>query len=482
MEYDLTILVVEDDADTSGNLRDILEMDGHRILTACSAAVARQMVADHSVGLILLDRRLPDSSADAFLPELHALAPRAEIIVITGYADMDSTIAAFREGAVDYILKPINPDALRRSVARISERRRIELELIREQQFADVILSTAEAVVLVLDLDGKIMRFNPYFERTAGWILAECRGADWFELCLPKRDRDNVRKMFMDTLDGVQTSGIINPILTRGGRERQIRWSNTTLKDDDGNNYAVLAVGVDVTDLLIAQERALQSERLATIGRTITGLAHESRNALQRIQAGLEMLEFELDANPDARRDVDSIQRATHDLNNLLEEVRSYAAPIHLHLESASLPEIWRRVWRHLSASRAGRDVRLIESLNCAEPNIRVDVLRTERVFRNLFENALAAAADPVEITVQCESDGSELRIVVADNGPGLSIEQRDKVFEPFFTTKSTGTGLGMSIVQRIVESHSGRIRVATETGFCGAAFEISLPIARRGQ
>ncbi|MCM2374332.1 ATP-binding protein [Aporhodopirellula aestuarii] len=493
MEYELTILLVEDDADTRGNLQDILEIDGHQVLVAPSMAKARSVVADQQVGLILLDRHLPDGTADDFLRELQSLASNAEIIVITGYADMDSTIAAFREGAVDYILKPINADALRKSVARIAKRRQIEGELVREQQFADEILQTAEAVVLVLGLDGKIVRFNPYFERISGWSLSDCRGHDWFEVCLPTRERETIRQVFLDTKRDIDTSGSIHPILTRDGHQRQIRWSNATLKDDQAKTYAVLAVGVDVTDLLAAQERALRSERLATIGHTITGLAHESRNALQRIQAGLEMLQLDLDDRPEARRDVDSIQRATHDLNNLLEEVRNFAAPIHLQVESASLPEIWRRVWRHLAVSREGRDARLEECIAGEGCKMRVDVLRLEQVFRNLFENSLAATDDPVRIKIDCQrSDTDHVRILISDNGPGLNIEQREKVFEPFYTTKSTGTGLGMSIVARIIEAHHGTIRVieppetggdskrAGKAGAGGAVFELCLPLSLR--
>ena len=479
MDNELTILLVDDDPDTCGSLRDILELDGHQVLFAGSLAQARQIATDQQVAVVLLDRRLPDGSADDFLPELHALVPNAEIIVITGYADMDSTIAAFRDGATDYILKPINPEALRKSVQRIAQRRHIETELLREQKFADVILNTAEAVVLVLDLEGKIIRFNPYFERISGWTLRTCLGKDWFEQCLPSNDRQRYRQVFLDTSGGMETSGIINPILTRDGRERPIRWSNTTLKDDDSRTYAVLAVGVDVTDLLAAQEQSLQSERLATIGRTITGLAHESRNALQRIQAGLEMLELELEHYADARRDLDSIQRATHDLNNLLEEVRSYAAPIHLHLELASLPDIWARVWRHLEVARQGREVTLIESQTEGDMTVKLDVLRIEQVFRNLFENSLAAATDPVRIWIDCvRGPDNELRITVGDNGPGMSVEQREKVFEPFYTTKSTGTGLGMAIVQRIIQSHRGRIEAGDDPSLGGAVFTIHLPLA----
>ena len=111
--------------------------------------------------------------------------------------------------------------------------------------------------------------------------------------------------------------------------------------------------------------------------------------------------------------------------------------------------------------------------------NLKLDVLRIEQVFLNLFENSLAASVDPVRIWVDCvREQDNELRITIRDNGPGLSIEQRERVFEPFYTTKSTGTGLGMSIVQRIVQAHHRRIEVSEPPRSGAAVFTIHLPSA----
>ena len=104
------ILAIEDDRAALANLRDILEMDGHRVIGAgtLKEAVDGHAWADYSV--ILLDRRLPDGTADAILPHIQAAAPNTAVVtIITGYADLDGTIAALRFGAADYLLKPINP-------------------------------------------------------------------------------------------------------------------------------------------------------------------------------------------------------------------------------------------------------------------------------------------------------------------------------------------------------------------------------------
>jgi PAS domain S-box-containing protein len=489
----LRVLLIEDDLDTQANLRDILSLDGHSILLAGTALDGRRIAKKQAPDVIILDRQLPDANADQLLPDLRELTPQGDIVIVTGFADIESTIAALRFGASDYILKPVNPDALRASLERIVQRRHIERELRSEQQFAERVVKTAEAVVLVLDLDGKIIDFNPFFERLTNWSLQECVGHDWFERFIPSQDTQRIRRLFMQVASGAtdlassrtsnqvadhaaKTNGTVNSIVTRDGRQRAVRWTNTTLRDDEGNTTAVLSVGVDVTDFLSAQARALQAERLATIGQTMTGLAHESRNALQRIQASLELLSLELEDNPNCTEDLAKIGRATRDLNALLEEVRSYAAPIVIAAKPANLIDIWRRCWRDLEVSRSGRDVRLVECVNTPSLVAKVDELRMEQVFRNLFENSLAACSDPVIVTVRCdEKPDHGLTVSIADNGPGFDQDQQQRLFEPFFTTKSSGTGLGMAIAQRIVLAHDGDI-TASPPSHLGATVTIHLP------
>lgn len=480
MNHGLNILLVEDDAATRANLTDILELDGHHVIGARSLGESRTILALGNTAVVILDRKLPDGTAEEFLPELRQLTPHLETIVVTGYADMDSTISALRHGVTDYILKPINPDALRNCLDRIIERQRIAFELQREQQFVGQIFQTAEAIILVLDLDGNVVRFNPYFQQISGWKLEELIGKSWFTHCIPDRDQAWIREVFLRTAKGAGSEGIVNCVLTKDRVERWLRWSNTTLKDSDGRTTAVLAVGIDVTEFRAAQELAKRNDRLAAIGQTMTALAHESRNALQRIRAGVEVLALDLEQHPTAQRDLKSIQRATNDLHQLLEEVRSFAAPIVLHCEISSIPDIWRRVWRQICSARNDRDVELIESISANVPTANVDVLRLEQVFRNLFENSLDACADPAKISVHCWSPSTEwIEIVVRDNGPGMNCEQQCKVFDPFFTTKSEGTGLGMSIVQRIVEAHQGTIQIGqsdSAEGNEGAVFMIRIP------
>jgi signal transduction histidine kinase len=355
----LNVLVIDDDPDTRANVCDILELDDYHFETAGSVAETLRRDDWPEITAIVLDRKLPDGTAEELLPRLRELAPQAAVIIVTGYADVGGAVSALRLGAADYILKPINPDELRARLERVAQHRRAELELKE------------------------------------------------------------------------------------------------------------------------AQEKVLQSERLAAIGQMMTGLAHESGNALARSRACLEMLQWEVEDRPEALDLIARIQKAQDHLQQLYEEVRNYAAPLKLERDVWDLAGVWRQAWTNLALLRQGRDAALREETGGLDLQCAVDHFRLEQVFRNVFENALAACADPVRVVVRCRAADlggqGAVEVSVQDNGPGLSAEQRQRIFDPFFTTKTKGTGLGMAIAKRIVETHGGRIAVGPGAGG-GAEIVITLP------
>jgi PAS domain S-box-containing protein len=482
-EVALNILMVEDDADTRENLRDILELDGHRIVAVATAAEALAR-DDWSFDTVLLDRRLPDGSAVDLLPALKRLAPAADVIILTGFADVEGAIAALRLGAADYLLKPINADELRTRVTRLAERRRAENELRRRSVILQSALKQVSDAAMVIDRGGKILLLSPAAERLIGplregdtierdqWPGSAYRtdGATpyaWDELPLARALRGEVI--------------IDEELYVRPPEDAPGRWmsANASPLRDQGSIQGGILILRDITERREAQSRALQAERLAAIGEMVTGLAHESRNALQRGQACLEMLVLEM---PDRQRVKDLVarlQKALDDLKCLYEDVRDYAAPIQLRPRRSDLALVWRSVWKDLEPARKGRRAVLRETGRAAETFALVDPFRIGQVFRNLMENALAACPDPVEIAIGCtpdELDGHPaLRISVRDDGPGLTPEQRQRVFQAFYTTKTKGTGLGLAICRRILEAHQGRISLGDDPGQ-GAEFILVLP------
>ncbi|MHC4919866.1 MAG: PAS domain-containing protein, partial [Planctomycetota bacterium] len=117
----------------------------------------------------------------------------------------------------------------------------------QDQDFAERLLETLPVIVLVLDNEARIVRFNRYMEQVSGYSLEEMRGKNWFESFLHKRHHRRIQQVFDDALAGEQIVGNINPILTKDGSEREIEWFATVLRDADGNTTGLLSAGRDVT-------------------------------------------------------------------------------------------------------------------------------------------------------------------------------------------------------------------------------------------
>ncbi|QDS87305.1 Globin-coupled histidine kinase [Rosistilla ulvae] len=227
-----------------------------------------------------------------------------------------------------------------------------------------------------------------------------------------------------------------------------------------------------------ARQRVLLSERLASIGLAVASVAHESRNALQRIQTHLDLLRVN-EGTPEQRlKDLRSIEEANHCLWNLFQELQEFSAPMHLAREPASLGKVIQDGWASLQGREGWTDAEL--TLDVSDGECWIDPVRMEQVFRNLMENALDACHDKTLLhiaTTDAHWKGRRAqKITVRDNGPGVANDGIQQAFEPFYTTKSKGTGLGLSICRRIVEAHDGWIEIEPPaTG--GTSFLIVLPI-----
>ena len=370
-----------------------------------------------------------------------------------------------------------NAEAMRAALSRLEQQQ--ELARVKERGDAAFrgLVEAAPCMILMIAPDRAIRYFSPFAEELTGYAAGAVLGKDYFEVFVPAEHRHAAYEEFDHACAGIPSRGYQNQILCQDGTPRWIVWNVQRLDDYQGSP-AILAIGQDITQLMQAQEHALQSERLAAIGEMVTGLAHESGNALARSQACLEMLAWEVTDRPEAISLIDRIQKAHDHLQQLYEDVRGYAAPIKLATEVWDLSYLWRGAWENLAMKRGDKTTALREETAGVDPRCRVDHFRLDQVFRNLFENSLAACDGRVEVVVAAQAallgGRPAIAIAVRDNGPGLTAEQQRRIFEPFFTTKTKGTGLGMAIVKRIIEAHGGRIEVGTRGP--GAEIVITLP------
>ena len=147
----------------------------------------------------------------------------------------------------------------------ISERKQAAEALRQERDFAESLIETAQAIVVVLDPAGRIVRTNPYLEELAGYQEDEIRGKDWFTTFVPERDRPRRREIFAQTMAGITTRGFVNPIVTKSGRECTIAWSSKAVK----LIFYSCAPVFDVSPLLMGQESDRSDKHSATPHRII---------------------------------------------------------------------------------------------------------------------------------------------------------------------------------------------------------------------
>ncbi len=370
-----------------------------------------------------------------------------------------------------------------------------------EREFNEAIIGTTQAIVLVVDFHDhrKIIRGNRYLAQLvchSDTLPVELTSMD---ALIPTEDLPLIFSLFSNPAQAVA-----GPVVTRfmgmDARERTIRWFSKRVPDprrsvalaseeggSNGRQVCHLLVGNDITDLIDAQRRDVQQERLAAIGQTMAGLAHESRNAFQRSQAALETLALDLDDRPDSLQLVERIQRANDHLLHLYQEVLQFAKPVRLDLRTCHMQELTQTTCQHLVHAGLCKPEQVEV---CAAEGVRptlVDPFAVEQILRNLIENAVVVSPAEVpvvvEITAAWQGDDEAVRVEVKDRGPGIAPEYIERIFEPFFSTRSRGTGLGLPIARRLAEAHGGSLWLETGSDGTTAILELPLkPTSRPGQ
>jgi two-component system, NtrC family, sensor histidine kinase PilS len=270
--------------------------------------------------------------------------------------------------------------------------------------------------------------------------------------------------------------------ILRAGRRLLLGFTLSPLRDPSGEPLGSVLTFQDLTDQRRLENALRTRSHLASLGELSAGLAHEVRNPLAALSGAAQML-----SEPEDRDTVDTgkavsaedqkllevIRRETKHLDRLVSDFLVFARPPQPSLAEGDLSEIVSSTVEAFQASEQLGERVLVCSL--AQLHVRFDSAQIRQVIWNLLRNAVEATGPQGRVSVQLRADGESVLLEVADDGPGIPAEFRERIFEPFFTTKERGTGLGLALVGRIIGAHGGTIELDAAMAK-GTRFVVRLP------
>jgi signal transduction histidine kinase len=220
------------------------------------------------------------------------------------------------------------------------------------------------------------------------------------------------------------------------------------------------------------------AERLAFVGELSAGIAHELNEPLGKILGFAQLIKKAGDLNNQQSEDIERIIKASLYTREIIKKLMIFSRQMPQQITLVNLNTVVSNILYFIDVRFQSKGIQIVERLDHSLRPIQADAVQMSQVLVNLMTNAIHALSNGGKVTVITKQRGNRVSLTVKDNGIGMSAELKKKIFEPFFTTKAVGqgTGLGLSVVQGIVEAHNGQIIVNSVQGK-GSKFEILLPI-----
>ncbi|UFS71264.1 response regulator [Geomonas sp. RF6] len=225
-----------------------------------------------------------------------------------------------------------------------------------------------------------------------------------------------------------------------------------------------------------AQAEIVQSEKLATLGYLSAGMAHEIRNPLNSIALFVQLIRGGLD-EPERQDYVEKILKEVDRIDAILSKLLDASKRPRFEITDVRVDRILENTLEAFTPQLKQKKIRVVRDYKSIPPAIKADPMEIEQIFTNLFLNSIHVMNEEGTLGVQLDQDDEYINLRVSDTGPGIAPENIPNIFDPFFTTNSRGTGLGLSVVLRIVKTYRGKIAVE-KSDASGTTFSVRLPLA----
>lgn len=487
------IMVVDDERDIRDGSERILSRLGLNVLKASRGEEALNILAKEDVSIVLLDLKMPGMDGMEVLEQISEINEAILVIVITGFATVETAIEAMKRGAYDFIPKPFDPDQLRIVVNRgleklrliweteklEEERKRTLFDLDTEKSRIHTIMESLPNGVVVTNTEGQVVLMNPAFKQLFDLEPDQNPGGkidDYVpdrELCdLIKEisqgkhvDYDDIPTYEFALSEGKYFMAQAQPVL--------------------GEKKECLGAVVNLVDISVMKALdMLKSEFVAKV-------SHELRSPLSTIHEQLAMVINEIvgEVSPHDQHILTRAKEKTRGLisfvGDLLDLSRIEEGLICHEPKSVQLEELLKNIVDFLGTQANDKNLSLILELSEDPlPSLKADPLAMESIFGNLITNAINYTQEGGEIRVTVDLAGISIRVKVSDNGFGIADKHLEKIFERFYRVQDentryiTGTGLGLPIVKGLLDSMGGFIEIESTPGK-GSVFTVILPMEK---
>jgi len=336
---------------------------------------------------------------------------------------------------------------------------------------AQEVVTSLPVGLIATDKDGKIAFYNSAAERITSLDLASARGKEADSVlpnhfCGLKESLDRGAAIYEKEMECEFSEDKIVPVSV----------SASKIINEEGHFVGQLLIIRDLGEVRRLQDEIRRKEKLAAIGGLAAGVAHEIRNPLSSIKGIASYFRDKSDEDSGDQEMAGVMIVEVDRLNRVISELLEFAKPTDLKLKTSDLNSLIGHSIRLIETEATEKDIAIQIDLPQQPILTQIDSDRFSQCLLNLYLNSLQAMEKGGRLNIKSAlMDDNLILIQIRDTGPGILVEDLNKIFDPYYTTKPKGTGLGLAIVHKIIEAHNGSVKVRSVPGK-GTTFAITIP------